>query len=375
MDFIDLHRQYDLIEQDLQQRLKKVLTHKHFIMGEEVEELEDKLSEYTGRKHTITCSNGTTALVLPLMAWDLKPTDAVFVPAFTFFASAESVNLAGGTPVFIDSDDSFNIDIQHLEQTIEQTLADGILNPRGIIPVDLFGLSANYDEIIRIAEKYNLFIIEDAAQGFGGQYCNKKNGSFGNVSTTSFFPAKPLGCYGDGGAILTDDDDMAELIRSLRVHGQGSSRYDNIRIGINGRLDTIQAAVLLSKLEVLDNELNVRNQIAEKYSKNLKAYFKTPEIPSNCISAWAQYTLLAKDKKQRKKIIETLKEYQIPVMVYYAIPMHLQTAYQYLGYRKGDLPKCEDFCERVFSIPMYPYLSNDEIDFISDKLIKAITVN
>lgn len=368
MKFIDLNRQYSVIGSDIERRIKSVLDSKKFIMGEEIAELENKLATFVGRKYAFTCSSGTSALTIPLMTYHLTKKDAIFVPSFTFFASAESINLAGATPVFIDSDNTFNMNPKKLEEAILSTIQKGELVPKGIIAVDIFGLPADYDEIIAIAKKYNLFLIEDAAQSFGAVYNNKRSCSFGDISATSFFPAKPLGCYGDGGAIFTDDDELAKQIVSIRVHGQGADRYDNIQIGINGRMDTIQAAILLAKMEVFERELQTRQVIAKLYSENLKNDFIIPTFLSNKISAWAQFSLLAKNKEQRDQIILGMKEYDIPIMVYYAIPMHLQTAYQYLCYKKGALPVCEDFADRVFSVPMHPYLKRDEIEVICDKL-------
>ena len=368
MQFIDLHRQYEKIEEDINKRLKKVLDEKHFIMGPEIFELEEKLAKYTNRKYCLSCSSGTDALVIPLLAYDLKETDAVFVPSFTFFASAESVNIAGATPVFVDSDETYNIDVQKLEEAIINTKNEGKLTPKGIIAVDLFGLSANYDELTKIAEKYGLFLLEDAAQGFGGTINGKPNCSFGDVAATSFFPAKPLGCYGDGGAIFTDNDELYEKMQSIRVHGQGTSRYDNVRIGMNGRMDTMQAAILLSKLEIFDEELKAKIEIAKTYTELLKDSFVTPTIPENCVSAYAQYSLLAKDEEQRNAIVEGMKAFDIPIMVYYAVPMHMQTAYKYLNYDASDLPKCEDYSKRIFSLPMHAYLTKEEIVDITTKL-------
>lgn len=370
MQFIDLNRQYERIGDKIQERMQSVMESKRFIMGPEVTELEAKLAEFAGTKYAISCASGTDALVLPLMAYDIKENDAVFVSSFTFFASGESVSFVGGTPVFVDSDETFNMDTKHLETMIEKTIAEGKLNPRGIVAVDIFGLPADYDEINRIAKKYSLFVIEDTAQGFGGIYKGKRNGSFGNVAATSFFPAKPLGCYGDGGAIFTDDDELAEKILSLRVHGQGTSRYDNVRIGMNGRLDTLQAAILIPKLEVFEDELERRDAIAHKYMDKLKDYYRIPVIPEECSSAWAQFTLLAKDEEHRDKIVEAMKEKDIPIMIYYPIPLHLQTAFKNLGYQEGDLPVCEAFSKQVFSIPMHPYLTEEEIDLITEVLIR-----
>lgn len=369
MEFIDLNRQYNEIKDEINHNINKVLDDKKFIMGPEVSELENKLSKYTGRKYVFTCASGTDALVISLMSFNLEKTDAVFVPSFTFFASAESINLAGGTPVFVDSSEDYNIDVALLEKQIENTICEGKLKPRGIIAVDLFGLPADYNKLKAIADKYNLFLIEDAAQSFGAKYYSNKTCSFGDISTTSFFPAKPLGCYGDGGAIFTDNDELAKLIKSIRIHGQGKNRYDNVRIGINGRMDTIQAAILLAKLKIFDEELMSRNRIAEKYKEKLGEYFSIPKAIENVTSSWAQFTLLADSEEERNFIINEMNRYNIPIMIYYAKPLHLQTAYKYLGYQKGMLPICENMSNHVFSIPMHPYLSEQEIDIICKRLI------
>lgn len=372
MQFIDLKRQYDRIGTEINKRIQAVLTHQKFIMGPEITELESKLAEYTGRKHAFVCASGTDALVIPLMAYELNKTDAIFVPAFTFFASAESVSLAGGTPVFVDSGEDFNIDCSDLEKRIEQVINEGKLTPRGIIAVDLFGQAADYESLQKIADKYNLFVIEDGAQSMGGEYKGKKNGSFGDVSATSFFPAKPLGCYGDGGAIFTDNDELAAKIYSIRVHGQGTSRYDNVRIGVNGRMDTLQAAILLPKLEILDDEIKARQIVAQTYMSELKDTFEIPTVADDKLSAWAQFTLMAEDEKQRDMIVEKMKEHDIPIMVYYIMPMHKQTAFKDLGYKEEDIPKATEFSKRVFSVPMHPYLAKDEIVSICDCLKKIV---
>lgn len=365
MQFIDLKTQFERIEDDVFSRVSTVLQSQKYVMGPEIAELEEKLAEYAGVRHAISCSSGTDALVIPLMGYDLKATDAVFVPSFTFFASAESITLAGGTPVFVDSDaTTFNLSPADLDRAIDETLAEGKLTPRGIITVDLFGQPADYDEILAIADKHGLFVIEDAAQGFGGEYKGAKAGSFGNVASTSFFPAKPLGCYGDGGAVFTDDDDLAELIKSIRVHGQGSDKYDNVRIGVNGRLDSIQAAVLLSKLAIFDSEVEARNRVANAYSERLSDVLAVPAVTNGKLSVWAQYTLVAKDADERTAIIDACKAAGVPTAVYYPIPIHLSTAYKSLGYKLGDLPVCEDLANRVFSIPMHPYLQESDIEQI-----------
>ena len=369
MKFVDLDRQYEVIGNEIEDRIRTVIQSKHFIMGPEIDELEIELAKYTGRKYAITCASGTDALVIPLMVYALKKTDAIFVPAFTFYATAESVLLAGATPVFVDCNSSYNIDINDLEEKIKRVLKEGKLRPKGIIPVDLFGQPADYDEITKIANKYNLFLLEDAAQGFGSLYKGKRACSFGDVSATSFFPAKPLGCYGDGGAIFTDDDDLAEKLKSVRIHGMGTNRYDNIRVGLNGRMDTLQAAIILPKLKIFNEELNKRNTIARQYMNNLKKMFVVPSVSEGNISSWAQFSLLAKNKYQRDKIVIEMGKKRIPIMIYYPVTMHLQTAFKNFGYKKGDLPKCEEFAERIFSIPMHPYLTQEEIEMVSSELI------
>ncbi len=372
MKFIDLRRQYEKLENEINENIQNVLEHEQFIMGPEVAELERELAEYTGRKYAFTCSSGTDALVIPLMSYGLEKTDAVFVPSFTFFASAESVNLAGGTPVFVDSKTDFLLDCEDLECRIKRTIAEGKYVPRGIIAVNLFGQVCDFDEIGRIAQKYNLFVLEDAAQSMGAARYGRKSGSFGDVSATSFFPAKPLGCYGDGGAIFTDDDELAEKIKSIRVHGQGSGRYDNVRIGLNGRMDTLQAAILQPKLKILDEEIGLRQNVAEGYTQLLSDSFLTPKVLEGNISAWAQYTLLADSEAQRSQIVEGMKDAGIPIMVYYATPLHMQGAYSYLGYADTDVENALELSRRVFSLPMYPYLNKDEIVGICNRL-KSIT--
>ena len=375
MQFIDLAAQYQHLKTRIDKRIQTVLDHGQYIMGPEVQELEEKLAEYVGVKHAITCANGTDALTLALMALEIGENDAVFVPTFTFFASAEAVAYAKATPVFVDSDEAtFNICPVDLEKRIGAVIAEGKLNLKAIMTVDLFGLPANYPEIQKIADKYNLKIIEDSAQGFGGEIhidgkC-KRAGSFGDIATTSFFPAKPLGCYGDGGAIFTDNDDYAELIKSYRVHGKGSDKYDNIRIGMNSRLDTIQAAVLLEKLAEFPQELINRNKVAEQYEAELGANFNTPKIPEGYVSSWAQYTLIADD---RDEIMVKYKEQGVPIMIYYCTCMHQQTAFIGLEYENGDFPVAEKLALTVFSLPMHPYMQDEQMNKLmtSSMIIKS----
>ena len=370
MQFIDLHRQYDQIAGGVQKRWNKILEHKAFIGGPEVKELEEKLAEYVGVKYVIGCASGTDALTIPLMAYEINKSDAVFVPSFTFFASAESIKLAGGTPVFVDTDpETFNMDSVDLEKKIEHVVKEGNLNPKGIVAVDLFGMPANYNAIRKIAEKYGLFILEDAAQGFGGTYDGRKACSFGDIAGTSFFPAKPLGCYGDGGAIFTNDDDLAEKIRSIHVHGQGKDKYNNIRIGLNSRLDSIQAAVLLEKLSIFDEELAKRNEVAFQYSRRLTDYFEVPKVPNGYISSWAQYTLKAENSEHRDRVIYEMSKKNIPVMIYYPIPIHKAEAFSDI--ESWEMSNTEEISNKVFSIPMHPYLSDKEIGLICDALIST----
>lgn len=364
MQFIDLQAQYQHLKERIDGRIQKVLDHGKFIMGPEVQELEEKLSEFVGVKHTISCANGTDALQLALMAMGIKAGDAVFCPTFTFFASAEAISFVGATPVFVDSEeDTFNICSGHLEKMINKTIDEGKLTPKAIMTVDLFGLPADYFEIQKVADKFGLKIIEDAAQGFGGSINNQYAGSFGDIATTSFFPAKPLGCYGDGGAIFTNDDNYAELIRSYRVHGKGQDKYDNIRIGMNSRLDTIQAAVLLEKLAVFPDELEARNHLAQKYQDALrrKNNLVTPHVPKGYVSSWAQYTLVSEN---RDTLMAGLREANIPSVIYYGKCMHLQTAFGNLEYEKGDFPSAEKLSNNVFSLPMHPYMDSEEFNQI-----------
>ncbi|MBU2862997.1 DegT/DnrJ/EryC1/StrS family aminotransferase [Reinekea forsetii] len=362
MQFIDLAAQYQHLKTRIDKRIQNVLDHGQYIMGPEVQELEEKLADYVGVKHAITCANGTDALTLALMALNIGEGDAVMVPTFTFFASAETVAYANATPVFVDSDPStFNMCPIDLEKRIKAVLAEGKLNLKAIMPVDLFGLPANYPEIQKIADKYNLKIIEDAAQGFGGEINGKRAGSFGDIATTSFFPAKPLGCYGDGGAIFTDNDEYAELIKSLRVHGKGADKYDNVRIGMNSRLDTIQAAILLEKLAEFPQELINRNIAAAKYEEGLSAKFNTPKVSVGYKSSWAQYTLVVDGAKHRAEVMAQLQEAGIPSVIYYGTCMHQQTAFKSECVNADSFQVSNVLANAVFSVPMHPYIGNGAI--------------
>jgi len=369
MNFIDLKRQYAEIEEEINKGIKTVLEHGRYVLGPEIEELEKTLAAYVGVKHCVACSSGTDALLMPLMAWGIGHGDAVFTTPFTFIATAEVIKLAGATPVFVDIDEkTYNIDPEQLDIAITKVKREGKLNPKLIIPVDLFGLPADYDAILPIAERHGLKVMEDAAQGFGGEIKGKKSGSWGNVAATSFFPAKPLGCYGDGGAVFTDDDELDSLLRSIRMHGQGEERYDNVRIGINGRLDTIQAAVLLAKMKIFDKEIKLRNQVAEKYIKALDGKVITPYIPEGYTSCWAQFCVLAENSEHRAELQAKLKENDIPTAIYYPKPLHLQEAFADLGYNKGDFPVTDKISEKIFALPMHPYLTDEEIELIANTI-------
>lgn len=369
MNFIDLDRQYRRLQTQIDAGISTVLEHGKFIHGPEVSELEDRLAAYVGVDHAIAVGNGTDAIMLALMALEVRPGDAIFVPSFTFFATAEPIGNLGATPVFVDVEAStFNVDCKSLEDAIRREKMSGKLNLRGVISVDLFGLPANYRELTNLAKRYDLFLIEDGAQGFGGSLDSRRACTFGDIATTSFFPAKPLGCYGDGGAIFTNDEEIAATIRSLRVHGQGVDKYDNVHIGLNSRLDTIQAAILLKKLDAFDEELELRNSVASDYAKRLHENYVVPVVPEGYQSSWAQFTIRPK-KSNRDSIQEALKKSGIPTAVYYRKPLHLQPVFAYLDYELGDLPVSEMLGNEVFSIPMHPYLSQDEVETISDNLL------
>ncbi len=365
MEFRDLKRQYQNNQEEIDQAIQRVLLKTNFISGNEVLEIEKSLASYVGTKHCISCANGTDALQLALMVWGIGEGDAVFVPDFTFFSTAEVVALVGATPVFVDVDeDTFNMSPESLQEAIEKVKREGRLQAKVVIAVDLFGQSANYDEIKIIVKSQHLMLLEDGAQGFGGAIRGKRNCSFGDISTTSFFPAKPLGCYGDGGAVFTDNDDWAELLRSYRVHGKGSDKYDNVRIGLNSRLDTLQAAVLKVKLDIFERyELEAVNQMSSEYTEKLKGIVKTPVVLKGYLSSWAQYSILCKDSEERERIMRMLKEKGIPSMIYYCRPMHMQGAFQGLKYScPVELKVTEKLCKRVLSLPMHPYLKLEEIE-------------
>ena len=358
LPFIDLKSQFRALETDIRTRIDRVLEHGQYIMGPEVRELESKLAAFVGTDHAITCSSGTDALLMPLMAFGVGPGQAVFTTPFTFFATAEVVSLLGATPVFVDIDPrTFNLDPEKLETAVDQVRSGGKLEPSCVIAVDLFGLPADYPAIEAIATRHGMRVLEDAAQSFGAEYGGRRAGSFGDAAATSFFPAKPLGCYGDGGAVFTDDDELAERLRSIRVHGKGAHKYDNVRIGLNARLDTLQAAVLLSKLEAFPDEIQARRRIARRYSTRLGNYVECPFVPPGYESAWAQYSVL---DERRDEMQARLEQAGIPTVVYYPKPVHLSSAYAGLGYAAGSLPVAESTSLRIFSLPMHPYLSDQD---------------
>lgn len=374
MEFRDLKRQYQFFKKDMDINIQKVIENTNFIQGKQVAELEKILAEYVGVKNCVSCANGTDALQLALMAWGIGEGDAVFVPDFTFFSSGEVVSAVNATPVFVDVErDTYNIDCNSLEKMIQKVIEESKLTPKAVIAVDLFGQPADYAEIRRIAGQYHMHILEDAAQGFGGRIGENKAGSFGDIGTTSFFPAKPLGCYGDGGAIFTDDDAWAELIRSYRVHGKGSSKYDNVRIGMNSRLDTLQAAVLLTKFSVfIEKELAWEQDIAAAYTKHLEGVVKTPVIKDGFYSSWAQYTIQLSDKASRDGLQAHLKEQGIPSAVYYQKPMHRQTAFEQNYYDDRDYPVTNYLSDVVLSLPFHPYMEEEEILLVTGEIKKYL---
>ncbi|WP_020587595.1 DegT/DnrJ/EryC1/StrS family aminotransferase [Desulfobacter curvatus] len=370
VSFVNLKSQADKLEHGIQNAINRVIAHGRFIMGPEVFEFERKLAEYCGAKYAVTCSSGTDALLMALMAINLRPGDVVLTTPFSFIATAEVIALLGAVPVFVDIEpDTYNIDPEKLNKTISVLKGNKKKNVRCIIPVDIFGLPADFEKINEVAKSHGLHVIEDAAQGFGGSLKENKACHLSDIGTTSFFPAKPLGCYGDGGAIFTDDDKIHEKLVSIRIHGKGEGKYDNVRIGINGRLDTIQAAVLLEKLKIFDWELERRNVIAAYYRERLEGKVNCQQLNKGFQSAWAQFSFVS---EQREMIMEKLDEKGIPWAVYYPKALHLQKAFSFLGYSKGDFPVSERVSETILSIPVHPYLSIESAEFISNTIISAL---
>ncbi len=369
MKFVDLNAQFRLLEEEIRGAIDAVLEHGQFIMGPEVYAFEQELGEFCGAEHVISTASGTDALLMSLMSYGIGPGDAVIAPPFTFVATAEVIQLLGATTVFVDvEEDTFNIDPDLLQDTVKRIRREGKLRLRGVIPVDLFGLPADYDAIGAIARENEMFVLADAAQSFGGARGGKQVGAFGDIGATSFFPAKPLGCYGDGGAVFTADADRAEVLRSIRFHGKGATQYENVRTGITGRLDTIQAAVLRCKLKVLAAEIEARQRVAARYSEALGDIVTTPEIPADCTSAWAQYTLRS---PERDRIRSALEAASIPSAIYYPCPLHLQPAFSDADGAGVSMPVSERLSKEVISLPMHPYLAADEQDRVIDAIRKA----
>lgn len=372
MQFRDLKKQYDKLKPEIDKAISDVISNTNFIQGKQVDELENLLSDYVGRRHCIAVGNGTDALELSLITLGVGKGDAVFTSDFTYFASAGTISRVGATPILVDIDlNTFDILPEALEKAILKVKDEGLLVPKAIVPVDLFGLPADYNKILQIANKYNLKVLEDAAQGFGGRIGNKKACSFGNISATSFFPAKPLGCYGDGGAIFTDDDEVDARLRSLRANGKSPiDKYDNREIGTNSRLDTLQAAILIPKFKAfVDYELEAVNNVASKYTERLKDKFITPTILNGFYSSWAQYTILIRDVNERNKLQTKLKANGIPSMVYYPRGIHEQFAYKNMNLHDKDYPNTIEAKNRVLSLPMHPYMDVSDIEKVCEVLL------
>jgi dTDP-4-amino-4,6-dideoxygalactose transaminase len=366
--FIDLAAQRRRIGKSIDDAVARVMAHCQFINGPEVTQLEAALAAFSGAKHVVTCASGTDALLMVLMAKGVGRGDAVLCPSFTFSATGEAVALTGATPVFVDVDEaSFNMDAASLKRGIATARKAG-LEPVGVIPVDLFGQSADHDAVAGVAEAEGLFVLDDAAQGFGASYKGRKLGTFGVATATSFFPAKPLGCFGDGGAIFTDDANLAETLRSIRVHGQGADKYDNVRLGLTGRLDTMQAAILIEKLKIFEDEIAARNRIADRYARGFGNLVAVPRLASGCSSVWAQYTIRLPNGTDRDGFAAALKAQGIPTAIYYPKSMHQQTAYRDFPVAEGGLPVSERLSGDVISLPMHAYLNQPT----QDRIIAAV---
>ena len=362
-NFIDLAKQQKLIRKQLDIAISKVLDHGQYIMGPEVVRLEENLSSFVGVKHALSCANGTDAITLALMGWEIEKNDAIFVPSFTYVASAESPAQLGAIPFFVDVDSkTFNIDIESFKQAISDAKKIG-LKPKAVIAVDLFGQPSDIDQISDVAEENNIKVLVDAAQSFGSSIDGIKTGNFGDATTTSFFPAKPLGCYGDGGAIFTNDDDLAEKVNSIRLHGKGANKYDHIRIGINSRLDSLQAAILIEKLKIFPNELILRNEVASNYTNLLDKFCETPFIKDRNYSSWAQFTIKIENRDQIQK---KLKDNNIPSVIYYPKTVNNQDGYRNFPCVSSGLKNSNILSSKVLSLPMHPYLSKEKVKFISD---------
>ncbi len=386
--FVDLNTQQDHIRPVLEKNIHTVFRHGRYILGPEVNELETRLCEFTGAGHCIGVSSGTDALLMPLMAWGIGPGDAVFTTPFTFIATAEVIQLLGATPVFVDiKPGTFNLDPAQLEPAIQAVRKNDVslhpvphadmpsrpLVPKAVIPVDLFGLPADYEAIMEVAARHDLSVLSDSAQGFGSSYMGRRSGTLGHAAATSFFPAKPLGAYGEGGAIFTEDDKLADDLLSIRVHGQGRNKYENLRTGLNARLHSMQAAVLLAKLDIFPDELRAREHVADMYAEKLRSAdihsrLTLPVVPAGYRSAWAQYSVLADTPELRDTIVTRMQDAGIPVMIYYPLPLHMQQAFSHLGYRPEDFPVAMEMAKRIFSLPMHPYLVEKDVRVISDTI-------
>jgi len=366
--FIDVGAQRARLGKSIDEAVSRVLAHCQFLGGPEITELEAQLAAFSGAKHVVSCSSGTDALLMVLMAKGIGPSDAVLCPTFTFCATGEAVALSGATPVLVDVDeDTFNMDAASLARGIAVAKRRG-LKPRVVIPVDLFGQSADHDAIAAVAAAEGLFVLDDAAQGFGASYKGRRLGSIGHATATSFFPAKPLGCFGDGGAIFTDDDELAAALRSVREHGKGSDKYDNVRLGLTARLDTMQAAILIEKLKIFDDEIAARNNIAERYTRGLGNLVKVPRLKSGCTSVWAQYTIRLPKGIDRDAFAVALKAQGVPTAIYYPKSIHQQTAYRHFPVADGGLPASEALSADVISLPMHAYLD----EATQDRIIAAV---
>ena len=366
--FIDIGAQRRRLGKSIDEAVARVLAHCQFINGPEVTELEAQLAKFSGAKHVVSCASGTDALLMVLMAKNIGPGDAVICPSFTFCATGEAVALTGASPVFVDVDEAtFNMDAASLKRGVTAAKKQG-LKPKAVIPVDLFGQSADHDSIAAVAEAEGLFVLDDAAQGFGASYKGRRLGTYGHATATSFFPAKPLGCFGDGGAIFTDDAELAATLRSIRVHGQGWDKYDNVRLGLTGRLDTMQAAILIEKLKIFDDEIAARNKVAERYARGLGNVVTVPHLAKDCSSVWAQYTIRLPAGIDREVFAADLKAQGIPTAIYYVKSMHQQTAYRHYPVAEGGLPVSEKLSDDVISLPMHAYLDEPT----QDRVIRAV---
>lgn len=389
MQFIDLAAQQARIRQNIDTRIKAVLDHGKYIMGPEIKELEKLFCSFTGAKHCITCASGTDALLMPLMAWGIKEGDAVFMPPFTFFATAEEPALLGATPIFVDIDPvTFNMRPDLLEKAVEavqkqdasiyplpKAALERPLKPRAVIPVDLFGQAADYEAIAAIARRHDLMVLEDAAQSFGGSRHGKKNCALGcHAAATSFFPAKPLGCYGDGGAVFTDDDNLAELVRSIRIHGKGQDKYDNVRLGLNARLDTLQAAILLAKMEIFSDEIEARQQVAAWYSKYLGGMpgLTVPTVEEGCVSAWAQYCIMLSEGC-RESVAAHLKQKGVPTNIYYPKPQHCLAVFAHLGYAPESMSAALHASRNILALPFHPYMDEAAVQQVAQAMGEALS--